>query len=61
MVGVVAVEAVEADDEIIDQLDAIEGETALDSENLIDSEKLVDDETVMDVGETESDNTESDE
>jgi DNA gyrase subunit A len=61
LVGVVAVEAVEADDEIIDQLDAIEGETALDSENLIDSEKLVDDETVMDEGETESDNTESDE
>jgi DNA gyrase subunit A len=61
LVGVVAVEAVEADDEIIDQLDAIEGETALESESLIDSEKLVDDETVMDEGETESDNTESDE
>ncbi|MFW1859126.1 DNA gyrase subunit A [Acinetobacter defluvii] len=56
LVGVVAVDAVEEDEEIIDSV-----EVTVDGEVLVDNEKLVGDETIMEEGDTDSIDHESDE
>ena len=48
LVGVVAVEAVEEDEEILESVETIDGEA------LVDQEKLVIDETIMEEGDTDS-------
>ncbi|WP_089604562.1 DNA gyrase subunit A [Acinetobacter piscicola] len=60
LVGVVAVEAVEVEDDLL-ELEVVDGEVLENTENLIDSESLVEDETIMDEGEPESDGNESEE
>ncbi|NNP73277.1 DNA gyrase subunit A [Acinetobacter defluvii] len=56
LVGVVAVDAVEEDEEIIDSV-----EVTVDGEALVDNEKLVGDETIMEEGDTDSIDNDADE
>ena len=60
LVGVEAIEAVEEDDEIVDQTETVEGQP-IDGVALVDAEKLITDEIIMDESVNESVDNDSDE